>query len=151
MASHDPSKYQFSTSTYITMFTTLLTAYYMYVPCVFNAHNSDSFFFFFQLGYLHVTEEPIQDADSGCLQLSQNFPPTSRGHHQDSYLRSDRSWVATSFSPAVIVILKLCLQKPPFDEWMVEVLPQTRMCWLVAHHVARLTFDIARTTSPIGP
>ena len=31
MASHDPSKYQFSTSTYVIMFTTLLTAYYMYV------------------------------------------------------------------------------------------------------------------------
>jgi delta24(24(1))-sterol reductase len=31
MASHDPSKYHFSTSTYVAMFTTLLTAYYMYV------------------------------------------------------------------------------------------------------------------------
>lgn len=148
MASHDPSKYQFSTSTYIVMFTTLLTAYYMYVSCVFNSHNSDCLF---QLGYLHVTEEPLQDADSGCLQLSQNFPPTSRGYHRESYLRSDRSWVATFLSPIVIIILGLCLQKPPFDEWMVEVLPQTRMCWLVAHRVARLTFDITRTTSPIGP
>ena len=30
MASHDPSNYRFSTSTYVIMFTTLLTAYYMY-------------------------------------------------------------------------------------------------------------------------
>ncbi|KAI0035299.1 ERG4/ERG24 ergosterol biosynthesis protein [Vararia minispora EC-137] len=29
MASHDPSKYQFSTPTYVALFTTLLTAYYM--------------------------------------------------------------------------------------------------------------------------
>lgn len=30
MASHDPSSYQFSTPTYVVLFTTLLTAYYMY-------------------------------------------------------------------------------------------------------------------------
>lgn len=32
MASHDPSKYRFSTPTYVVLFTTLLTAYYMYSP-----------------------------------------------------------------------------------------------------------------------
>ena len=37
----------------------------------------------FQLGYFHVTEEPIQDADSGRLQLSQDFPSASRGHHRE--------------------------------------------------------------------
>jgi delta24(24(1))-sterol reductase len=31
MASHDPETYRFSTPTYILMFSTLLTAYYMYV------------------------------------------------------------------------------------------------------------------------
>ena len=30
MASHDPSKYQFSTLAYVALFATLLTAYYMY-------------------------------------------------------------------------------------------------------------------------
>ena len=29
MASHDPSKYRFSTATYVVLYTTLLTAYYM--------------------------------------------------------------------------------------------------------------------------
>ena len=33
MASHDPSKYKFSTPAYIALYATLLTAYYM---CVFN-------------------------------------------------------------------------------------------------------------------
>ena len=31
MASHEPEKYQFSTPTYIALFTTLLTAYYVWV------------------------------------------------------------------------------------------------------------------------
>ena len=31
MASHDPSKYRFSTPTYVLLFSTLLTAYYMYL------------------------------------------------------------------------------------------------------------------------
>ena len=31
MASHDPEKYRFSTPTYVALFTTLLTAYYMWV------------------------------------------------------------------------------------------------------------------------
>ena len=31
MASHDPSEYRFSTPTYVLLFSTLLTAYYMYV------------------------------------------------------------------------------------------------------------------------
>lgn len=31
MASHDPSKYQFSTPAYIALYATLLTAYYMFV------------------------------------------------------------------------------------------------------------------------
>ena len=44
MASHDPSKYRFSTSTYVIMFTTLLTAYYMYVFRVCNSNSSDFFF-----------------------------------------------------------------------------------------------------------
>ena len=34
MASHDPSKYKFSTPTYIALYTTLLTAYYMSVSFV---------------------------------------------------------------------------------------------------------------------
>lgn len=29
MASHDPSKYQFSTPTYVALYATLITAYYM--------------------------------------------------------------------------------------------------------------------------
>jgi len=106
------------------MFTTLLTAYYMYVFRVCNSRDSD---FFFQLGYLHVTEEPIQDADSGCLQISQNFPSASVGYHQESYFRPDRSWVAIFLFPVMIMILRPCPQKPSFDVWMVEVLPQTRM------------------------
>lgn len=32
MASHDPSNYKFSTPTYIALYATLLTAYYMFVP-----------------------------------------------------------------------------------------------------------------------
>jgi len=40
MASHDPSKYQFSTATYVIMFTTLLTAYYVYVFRVGNPRRS---------------------------------------------------------------------------------------------------------------
>ena len=31
MANHDPEKYRFSTPTYVTLYATLLTAYYMYV------------------------------------------------------------------------------------------------------------------------
>ena len=31
MASHEPEKYRFSTPTYIVLFTTLLTAYYVWV------------------------------------------------------------------------------------------------------------------------
>lgn len=34
MASHDPSKYRFSTLGYITLYTTLLTAYYVYALCI---------------------------------------------------------------------------------------------------------------------
>jgi hypothetical protein len=54
MASHDPSKYQFSTSTYVIMFTTLLTAYYVYVfririPFVLTA--------LVQVGYFDVPKE----------------------------------------------------------------------------------------------
>ena len=40
MASHDPSKYKFSNATYLTMFITLLTAYYMYVLSLRNLRNS---------------------------------------------------------------------------------------------------------------
>ena len=40
MASHDPSKYRFSTLTYVALYTTLLTAYYMYVLlCCYQAHG----------------------------------------------------------------------------------------------------------------
>lgn len=42
MASHDPSKYKFSTSTTIALYTTLLTVYYMYaVAPYFLAHSAD--------------------------------------------------------------------------------------------------------------
>lgn len=37
MASHDPSKYQFSTPTYVFLFGTLLTAYYMYDPSILSS------------------------------------------------------------------------------------------------------------------
>ena len=39
MASHDPSKYHFSTPTYVAMFTTLLTAYYMYAPRIYKVYH----------------------------------------------------------------------------------------------------------------
>ena len=53
-------------------------------------------------------------------------------------------------SLVVIMILRSWLQKPPFDERMVEVLSQARKLPLTIDRIARLTFWIARTTSPIG-
>ena len=44
MASHDPSNYQFSTTHYVAMFATLLTAYYMYVLCACKSNPPDHFF-----------------------------------------------------------------------------------------------------------
>ena len=43
MASHDPSKYRFSTPTYVAMFATLLTAYYMYVLGVHKPYQPNRF------------------------------------------------------------------------------------------------------------
>lgn len=43
MASHDPSKYHFSTSTYVAMFSTLLTAYYMYALRVCKSYYPNRF------------------------------------------------------------------------------------------------------------
>jgi hypothetical protein len=95
MASHDPSKYRFSTPTYILLFTTLLTAYYMLVYSPISCdvplmrHG-----FTHQLGHINVTEESVQDADSGHPHLPQHVPSAALGHNQEPYLHSNGSRVS---------------------------------------------------------
>lgn len=94
MASHDPSKYEFSTPTYVLLFGTLLTAYYMYVASspVSLARTKSNLLVIRQLGYLNVAKESFQNANPRCLRVPQDLPPTSRWYHPEPQIYPDRPW-----------------------------------------------------------
>src|SRR5262245_36208125 len=93
MASHDPSKYHFSTPTYVVLYATLLTAYYMsaflsYCPVLFRLNLLLN-----QMGYFNVPEVPLQNADTGYKYLPKYLPPTAVGHIEEPGIHTDRAWV----------------------------------------------------------
>ena len=95
MASHDPSKYRFSTPTYLLLFSTLLTAYYMYV---FNplAEVLGVDFELWQLGYLDVSKESIQNANPRNPYLPEYISAITLGYAEESNFHPDCSWVCSS-------------------------------------------------------
>jgi hypothetical protein len=86
MASHDPSKYHFSTPTYVVLYATLLTAYYMFV---FLIRRSVLFQLKNQMGHFNVPEIPLQNADAGYKYLPKDLSPATVGHAEESGVHTD--------------------------------------------------------------
>ena len=97
MASHDPSTYQFSTVTYIIMYSTLLTAYYVLVLYPLHLALLTLALHSLQLGYIYGAEESIQDADARHHRVSEDFPPASWLRGEEPYIYPDRAWVRHFF------------------------------------------------------
>ena len=77
MASHDPSKYQFSTSTYLIMFTTLLTAYYVYVSFPRHSSRSNSLVFSWDTSMSQKSRFKMQT--QGVFNYRKTFPQLPGG------------------------------------------------------------------------
>jgi hypothetical protein len=45
------------------------------------------------MGYFHVSEKSLQDADPRQLQLPLDVPPTAMGHNQEPILHPNSAWV----------------------------------------------------------
>jgi len=60
------------------------------------------------MGLRYVSEESIQDADSGYYRVQEDFPPTSRLHRKEPHLHPDRTrvcFIGQSF-PRVLLTLE---------------------------------------------
>ena len=79
MASHDPSKYRFSTPTYIALFATLLTAYYLYVL---HSHSTirwhcDNLVYSFDTSMSQKSRFKMQT--QGIFEFRKSFPQLPNG------------------------------------------------------------------------